>query len=156
MIPQEKLFKFLTVFLYTAYANDLTFFLEDLASVKKLLNTFSCYSKFSDLYPAFSKCEIAGIGSLNGVEVAVCGIKCVNLKVNTIKIPQVHFSYNNKLNMEKNFLTAISNIQKVLKIWCMRNVTLDVHFKTLALSKIVYLCLTSVVPKQINEELENL
>ena len=114
MIPQEKLFKFLTVFLDTAYANDLTFLLEDLASVEKLLNLFSYYSKFSGLYPAFSKCEIAGIGSLNGVEVAVCGIKCVNLKVNTIKIPGIHFSYNSKLN-----------IQRVLKIWRMRNATLE-------------------------------
>ena len=56
------------VFLSTANAVDSTFFLKDLASVKKLLNIFSYYSKFS-------KCEIAGIGSLKGVEVAVCGVK---------------------------------------------------------------------------------
>ena len=31
-----KLLKFLTVFLYTAYAYDSTFFLKDLASVKKI------------------------------------------------------------------------------------------------------------------------
>ena len=40
----------------------------------------------------------------------------------------------------------------------MRNLTLEgeiIVFKTLALSKIVHLCLTSVVPKQIIEELEN-
>ena len=43
------------VFLYTAYANDLKFFLKDLASVKKLLNIFSHYSKFSGLKPNFSK-----------------------------------------------------------------------------------------------------
>ena len=61
--------------------------------------------------------------------------------------------------MEKNFLTAISNIQSVLKIWRMRNLTLEgkiIVFKTLALSKIVHLCLTSVVPKQIIEEIENI
>ena len=60
--------------------------------------------------------------------------------------------------MEKNFLTAISNIQNVLKIWRMRNLTLEgkvIVFKTLVLSKIVHLCLTSVVPKQIIEEIEN-
>ena len=83
---------------------------------------------------------------------AVRGIKCVNLKVNTIKILRIHFSYINKLNMEKNFLTAISNIQNVLKIWCMRSLTLEdkiIIFKTLVLSKIVHLCLILVVPKQI-------
>ena len=41
----------------------------------------------------------------------------------------------------------------------MRNLTLKGKikvFKTLALSKIVHLCLTSVVPKQIIEEIENM
>ena len=93
----------------------------------------------------FSQCEIAGFGSLNGVEVAVCEVKCVNLKVNTIKILGIHFSYNNKFNMKKNFLTTISNIiEKVIT------------FKTLALPKIIHLCLSSAVSKQIIEEIENM
>ena len=61
--------------------------------------------------------------------------------------------------MKKNFLTAISNNQNVLKIWCMRNLTLEgkiIVYKTLVLSKIVLLCLTSVVTKQIIEEFENI
>ena len=53
-------------FLYTAYADDSTFLLKDLASVKKLLDIFSYYSKYSGLTPNFSKCEIVGIGSLKG------------------------------------------------------------------------------------------
>ena len=120
MIKGIKVFDY--VFLCTAYADDSTFFLKDLASVKKLLDIFSYYWKYSGFKPNFSKCEIAGNGSLKGVEV-VCGIKCVNLKVNTIKILRIHFSYNNKLNMETNFLAAISNIQSILKIWCIRGLT---------------------------------
>ena len=57
-----KLLKFLTVFLYTAYAYDSTFFLKDLASAKKLLDIFSYYSEYYGLKPNFSKCGIAGIG----------------------------------------------------------------------------------------------
>ena len=72
----------------------------------------------------------------------VCGIKCVNVKVNTIKIFAIHFSYNNKLNMIKHFLTTLSSIQNVLKIWLMRNLTLE--------GKII----SSVVLKQIIEEIE--
>ena len=81
---------------------------------------------------------------------AVFGIKCVNSKVNTIKTLGVNFSCNDKLNMEKNFLTAILDIQNFLKTWRMRNLTLEgkiTVFKTLTLSKIVHLCPTSVVPK---------
>ena len=92
-----------------------------------------------------SKCEIAGFGSRNGVEVAVCGVKCVNLKVNTIKIFGIHFSYNNKFNMKKNFLTTISNIIEKVII-----------FKTLALPKIIHLCLSSAASKPIIEEIENM
>ena len=87
-------------FLYMVYADYSKFFFRDLTSVKKLLDIFSYYSKYSGLTPNFSKCDIAGIGCLKGVEVAVCGTKCVNLKVNTIKILGIHFSYNNNLNME--------------------------------------------------------
>ena len=87
-----------------AYANDSTFFLKDLASVKNLLDIFFYYSKYSGITPSFSKCEIAGIASLKEVEKADCAINCDNLKVNTIKILGIHFSYNNKFNMEKNEL----------------------------------------------------
>ena len=131
----------MTKFLTTAYADDSPFFLKYLASVKKLLDIFSYYSKYSGSKPNFSKCEIAGTGSLKRVEVAACGIKCINLRVNTIKILGIHFSYNNKLNMEKNFLTAISNIQNVLKIRHMSNLTLQgkiTTFKMLAISKTNY------------------
>ena len=84
-----------------AYTHDSTFFNKDLASVKKLLDTFSHHLKNFELKPNFSICEIARIGSLKGVEVSVCGIKCVNLKANTIKILRIHCSYNNELNIEK-------------------------------------------------------
>ena len=38
-------------FLYTAYADDTTFFLKDLNSVKAVLGIANIYSKFSGLYP---------------------------------------------------------------------------------------------------------
>ena len=78
------------MFFYTAYAYDSTFFLKNLPSVKKLPDIFSDYPKHSSRKSNFSKCEIAGTGSQKGDEVAVCGIKCVNVKVNTIKILGIH------------------------------------------------------------------
>ena len=143
----------MTVVLYTTHANDSTFFFKDLASVKNLLDIISNYSKYSGLKPNFSKSKIAEIGSLKAVKVAVCGIKYANLNVNTIEILGIHFSYNNKFNMEKHFLTPISNIQNVLKKMRMRNLPLEgkkvISVEMLALSKIVYLCLTSVVPNKL-------
>ena len=63
----------------------------------------SHYSKYSGLKLSFFKSEISRIESLKGVELAICDIKCVKLKINTIKTLGIHFSYNNKLNMEKIF-----------------------------------------------------
>ena len=47
------------------------------------------------------KCEVAGIGSLKRVKIAVCGIKCIDLTTETIKILRVHFTYNQKLKTQK-------------------------------------------------------
>ena len=57
-------------FLYSAYADDTTFFLRDKISIKELINTFATFSKYSGLKPNHEKCEVAGIGVLKSVKVA--------------------------------------------------------------------------------------
>lgn len=52
---------------------------------------------------------------------------------------------------------AVTDIQRVLKIWKMRNRTLErkiVTFKTKAISKIVFQSFVRTVPKHITSELE--
>ena len=41
---------------------------------------------------------------------------CVDLNNDTLKILGTHFSYNEKLKEENNF-TAVTNTQRVMKIW---------------------------------------
>ena len=69
---------------------------------------------------------------MKGVKVAVCAIKCVDLVLDTIKILETHFSYNEKLKEERNFCLIIANILRVLKVWKL------LIFKTMALSKIIF------------------
>ena len=85
-------------------------FLDDQKSIRELMKTFKLFSKFSGLKPNILKCEVAGIGSLKGVKMAVCGIKCIDLTTETIKILGVHFSYNQKLKTQKNFVKSIANM----------------------------------------------
>ena len=67
------------------------------------MKTYKLFSKFSGLKPNISKCEVAGIGSLKGFKMAVCGIKCIDLTTETIKILYIFtFSYNRKLKTKKN------------------------------------------------------
>ena len=136
-------------FLYTVYADDTTFLLQNEKAATEVLNNFNIMSQFSGLKINKSKCEVAGIGVMKGVKVALCGVQCVNLLTNTIKILGIYFSYNKKLENEKNFLDHIANLQKVINIWEMRNLSLlgkIIIFKTLALSKIIHLALITNVP----------
>ena len=111
-------------FLYTAYTDDSTFFLSDICSIKEMINCFNIFMCFSGLKPNLSKCEIAGIGSLKGVKVAVCGMNCIDLTTETLKILGIHFSYNSQVQNEQNYFNTVKSIEKVLKLWRMRNLSL--------------------------------
>ena len=82
-------------YLYTVYLDDC--FLKQSKSIRELMKTFKLVSKFSRLKPNILKCEVSGIGSLKGVEMAVCRFKSIDLKTETIKILCIHFFYNQKL-----------------------------------------------------------
>ena len=143
-------------FLYTPFADDSTFFLNDLLSVKNLIDTFTVFSLFSGLNANFSKCEIAGLGSLKGILEAVCSLKSINLTADTIKLSVVHFSYNSTLKVLNNFFDTVKGIQQVLRFCNRRMLSLEGRitiFKTVAISKIGYLALT-VIPNSLIEELQ--
>ena len=109
-IKGTKIFKY--GFLYTAYADDSTFFLRDILSVKELINSFNQFYHFPGLKANIGKCEIADIGCLKGVIEAVCGFKSVDLSNDTIKILGIRFSYNKKVQMKSNFITTIKKYSK--------------------------------------------
>ena len=89
-------------FLFTAYADKSTFFLKGIASVRILVDTFKVFSCFSRIKPNINKCEIAGLGILKGAQEAVCGLQNIDLTNDTIKILGTHFSYNKKIQTERN------------------------------------------------------
>ena len=131
-------------FLYTAYADDTNFLLKNRNSIIELMNELNIFSNISELKPNKTKCEIAGIGVLNGVQVALCGITCVNLNNKTVKILGIHFAYNKNLEQDKNFSEHILKIEIILKLWRIRQLTLEGRitvFKSLAISKVVHLLL---------------
>ena len=145
--------------LYTAYADDTTFFLKNKKSVEEVLFNFNEFSIFSGLKPNLSKCEIAGIGALKGVKVALCGMQCINLKEETLKILGIHFSYNENREHEENFKKHIVKMEKVLKMWKMRNLTIEgkiTIFKSLAISKIVHLAFVKHIPKYFIELMDKM
>ena len=144
-------------FIYTVYANDTTCFLKDAQSIENLVEIFNTFSLFSGLKPNLTKCEIAGIGALKGVQVAVCGKRCIDICNEAIKILGTYFSYNSRIKEECNFLKIISNAQSVLNLWRYQNLTLEeriVVFKSLAISKIIFQALRAPVPTHVIKALE--
>ena len=65
-------------------------------------------SNFSRLKPNKEKWEIVSIGVLDGGQVTLCGMKCVNLNYETVKTHGVHFSYKNIISKIKPFANILS------------------------------------------------
>ena len=63
-------------FLYTPYADDATFFLKDSQSMEHLVEPFNSFFVF---FRIKEKYETAGVGALKGVQLAVCGMKYIDL-----------------------------------------------------------------------------
>ena len=163
MIKNNSSIKPLTIlnetFLYSAYADDATFFLNDLESVECLVNVLKVFYQYSDLKPNYEKCEIAGIGASKGALGALWGMKTVDLTKECIRILGIYFSYNKSVMHDKNFIVTVEKIEKLLNIWRQRQLTLEgkiVIFKTLSISKIVHVAYLSNVPKAIVEKLEKI
>ena len=91
------------IFLYSTYADDTPFFVKNVESVEEIIKVFNLFSIFLGLKPNLTKCEVFGMGVLKGVQVAACGMKYINLKIDTVKSLGIHFSYNELIAREKNF-----------------------------------------------------
>ena len=96
-------------FPYAAFADDTIFFVKDLNSAKKVLNNLKQYLNISGLYPNLEKCKITNIIVLKNVNVALCGIKSVNLVEYYVKILGVYISYNKKIQDNINFWVMVKN-----------------------------------------------
>ena len=85
-------------------------------------------------------------------------MKCTDLINEAIKVLGAYFSYNQKIKDDK-ILYNLSNIQGVLSLWIMINLTLEgriVIFKTFSILKIVFLALLTKIPHQAVKELEKI
>ena len=93
--------------------------------------------------------------ALKRVHVAVGGLESVDLHQMQSKYQGFTFHIIKKFRTKKLLQTS-SDIQNILNIWRKRSLTIEgkiTIFKILALSKVVYLALLTIVPNHIIEEL---
>ena len=89
------------------------------------MDKFNKFSLVSSLKPNEAKWKIAGTDVLKEVSLALCGIYCIELTKKTTKILGIHFSYNKKVETEGNVTRHVWKIEKVIKLWRMRNLTVE-------------------------------
>ena len=58
------------------------------------MKAFDVFSTFSRLKPNKSKCKTADLGAMKEVKLARCGVECIDLMFNTIKILEDYYSYD--------------------------------------------------------------
>ena len=83
-------------------------------------------------------------------------MKSINLLTDSVKILGIHFSYNEQLALEKNFISVIKKIENVLAVWRMRSLTLMgkiTVLKSLIFAKIVFASFLTNIPKLIVKNL---
>ena len=96
---------------------------------------------------------------MKGVLEAFCSLKTVELTNDVINILEIHLLYHNGTKTDRNFLSTVKQIQNALNIWNTRTLTLEeriLMFKTLVISKIVYLSLIATVPNSILNEIQKI
>ena len=92
---------------------------------------------------------------LKEIKLTLCGMKCINLNNDVIKILVIKmcYSYDKKLENEKNCFNHITKHQNFLNMWRRRNLSLLGKisiFKNLAFSKIIHLTLVTSVRSSTN------
>lgn len=139
-------------FLLTAYADDTTFFVADIDSVKIIFNTFDSFSIYSGMKINQAKCELAGIGVKRSVFTALRGVKNIRLVDVAIRVLGVHFSYDSKLYTDRNFMDCIKTLQDVVRVWGMRLLSLYgkiTSFKAMVFSKVICIASMSNIPNDV-------
>ena len=86
---------------------------------------------------------------------AVCGMQSVGLTRAAMKTLGIYFTYSMHLMNQKNYCQAITNIHGHLKLWKMDSLSIKgktVVFEILAISKLVYTAVPTVIPNHIIDE----
>ena len=138
------------------YADDTTFFVRDLDSVTNLLNLLNDFNACSGLEINTTKTEAMWLGQWKERTDTPFGFKWPKEPISALGI---FFSYNQASADSLNFGEKIKILEKTLKIWKRRNLTLYGRInivKTLGLSKLIYAASVLAVPDHFIQEINKI
>ena len=131
------------------YADDTTLFLSDAQSVSNLFDLLSLFEKCSGLKINQTKSEMLWLGSsrhrkMSGEPVYALGM---------------HFTYEQEASEKKIFFKKLGSLKKTLHVWSQRDLSIFGRInivKTIALSKLIFICSVMDTPKDFNKELNKI
>ena len=138
------------------YADDTTVLLSDVQSVFNLFDLLSLFEKCSGLKINQTKSEMLWLGSLRHRKDPILNLQISSEPVYALG---VHFTYDREVSQRKNFFDKLGSLKKTLNIWSQRDISLYGKInlvKTLALSKLVFICSVMETPKDFNKEVNNI
>ena len=126
----------------SAYADDADFLASDAMSLELILQTCANFQTFSSLKLNVEKCEACWISAEKDNPAKPINCKWVK-HCEAIRTLGIYNSYDTDLVEKLNFLDNLKPLNDVIRTWEPRGLSLAgkiLIFKTLALSKLLYVC----------------
>ena len=143
----------------SAYADDADFLASDAVSLGLILQTCATFQTFSSLKLNVEKCEACWIGAEKDNLAKPIKCKWVNIASEAIRTLGIFNSYDTHLVEELNFLDNLKPFNDVIRSWKPRGLSRAdkiLVFKTLAVSKLLYVCTIKNLSTQIIESLNSI
>ena len=130
--------------------------MKDIGSVHRLFDLVQQFENCSGLRINQSKSEILCLGSLCQRKDSILKLK---LSDETVYALGVYFSYDEELATKRNFFEKLPKLKKILNIWSSRDISIYGRVnivKTLAISKLTFICSVLDTPKGFSDEVNNI
>ena len=141
-----------------AFADDKTFLVRDIQSLRRMLNLAKYFQEYSSLKFNVEKCEACLIGKAKGQSSKHIHCKWINLNRISIKILGAYFSYNKQLVEKMNFSQVTTDCRILLNIWKQRWLSLagkiQVFKSLIASNKPVYMATMKNISPQFLDDLQ--
>ena len=140
----------------TQYAVDTTVIVKDTQSIYNLFDLLSQFEKCSGLRINHLKSELLWLGSSRFHKDNILNLR---LSEEPILALGDYFSYDEELAAQKKFFDKLGPLKKTLNIWSSRDISIYGRInivKTLALSKLTFVCSVLETPESFTEEVNKI
>ena len=141
----------------TLFADDATFCLLDVESVKEVLRILDSFKQFSSLQLNMKKSEIGWVGKKGQPLNELDSFKMIDFQSDGVKILGIFFSHNKTLMQNNNFTRTFENFKSVLSVWKMRNLSMygkSQVVRSLAISQLLYVCSNLSIPNNFTVKVQ--